>query len=153
MKQQLYTMKKSDTKRKKPPKGRRCYLRQKEQGGVSVVQAAKFCPHHPGDRDGECVGTGCLPVLRENSGLSEISQQSKPLLLCLPCLPEFWLLAGVCRRAHLPLLNKCIHQPQKVGLQKCPFASARVVLVLPWASLILHLLPQTSEPRTTLPAL
>ena len=58
---------------------------------MRVVQTAKFCPHHPGDRDGECVGTGCLPVLRENSGLFQISQQSKPLLLCLPCLPEFWL--------------------------------------------------------------
>ena len=81
-------------------------LKAKKQGWVRVVQAAKFCPHHPGDRDGECMGTGCLPVLRENSGLFQISQQSKPLLLCLPCLPEFWLLAGVCRRAHLPLLKQ-----------------------------------------------
>lgn len=41
--------KKSNTKGMKPPKGRRCYWRQKEGCGVRPVQAGKSCQHHPGD--------------------------------------------------------------------------------------------------------
>lgn len=74
----------------------------------------------------------------------------------LPSLPPWVLAAGWCLQGGpicLSSTNASI-SPLESRPTKVPIClRQRSLEFLPWASLILHLLPQTSEPRTTLPPL
>ena len=88
----------------KLPKGR-CYWRQKEGCGVRPVKQASPARITQVTVEGGCGAAGCLPTLYENSGLFQISQQSKCLLF-LPWVPEFQLPVWYLQGAHLHLLKQ-----------------------------------------------
>ena len=142
---------KNDTKGMEPPKGRRCYWRQKEGGGVRVVKAAKSCPRNPGESRRR-MGRGTAGTLQDNSNLFQISQQSKPLFF-LPWLPEFELLGWCLQEAHWQRRKQMLQLGLgRMSTHKSPHLPEPVESWSSFMHPLYLLLPQTLGSRTTPPA-